>query len=519
MTREMARQPSLFAALHVGSEQVSAQIMEYKSLEDMRVLDRVARQVYLGEETFKNGRISFGTVAELCDLLKGCRRMFSEYGVRGYRLLATTAIREAENQQYIIDQIQIKTGFSVEVVDMPQEIFYKYAALFKTLDQAGFTRGNNGMLFVDISSGGLGITLYQEGAIQYQQNIHIGALRIKESFEKQQKDSLHFQQALSEYIFSTIEPVQEALQHHSIQYLVLSGTETRLLLDMLGKGQEEQVTVIHPQEFRELYDQVKNLNLSQLIKKFALSEEWAEMVLPTIVLYKHILELISIEKILLPNAHFIDGMSLVYIAEKTKNPWVQMLEGQTVSLAKSLGIKYKYDAKHAACVEKTALQIFDRMSRIHGMGERERLQLQVAAILHDIGKYVSLRKHYYYSHSLIESSDIMGFSEEEKTVIANVAYYHSKGTPSNLNSNFARLSNEDKIKVAKLAAIIRLADALDRTHKQKALDCDIVLKGEELIIRVTSREDYSLEEWTFLDKADFFEDVFGVKAQLIRQVG
>lgn len=513
----MARQPSLFAALHVGSEHVSAQIIEYTSVEDMKVLDRVSRQVYLGEETFKNGRISFATVSELCDLLKGCRRMFSEYGVRDCRLLATTAIREAENQQYIIDQIQIKTGFSVAVLDMPQEIFYKYMALFKELERAGMTKGDKGLLFVDISSGGLGITLYQEEAIQYQQNIHIGALRIKESFEKQQRDSAHFQQALSEYIFSTIEPVKEALRQRTLQYLVLSGTETRLLLEMLGKNTEEAIARISPQEFHTLYNKVKNLNLSQIMKRFHLSEETAELVLPTILLYKHMLELIEVEEILLPNVHFIDGMSLVHIAEKTKSPWLAAMERQTVSLAKAIGRKYNYDPRHAAGVEQVALQIFDKMAKVHGLGGRERLLLQVASILHDIGKFVSLRKHYYYSYSLIESSDIMGFSDREKAVIANVACYHSKGVPSNTNANFAKLSNEDKMTVAKLAAMIRLADALDRTHKQKALNCEISLKGEELWFHVLSQEDYSLEEWTFEDKADFFEDVFGVTAQLIRQ--
>jgi exopolyphosphatase/guanosine-5'-triphosphate,3'-diphosphate pyrophosphatase len=117
---------------------------------------------------------------------------------------------------------------------------------------------------------------------------------------------------------------------------------------------------------------------------------------------------------------------------------------------------------------------------------------------------------------LIVSSDILGVSEEEKVVIANVAYYHSKGTPTNADPNFAELTREQKVTVAKLAAIIRLADAVDRTHLQKITAYELTLKGEELIITVESENDLSLEEWTFIDKADFFENVFGIKATLRR---
>jgi exopolyphosphatase/guanosine-5'-triphosphate,3'-diphosphate pyrophosphatase len=507
--------PNLFAAIHVGSEQVSAQIVEYHTLHDIKIVELASRQVSLGEETFKTGRISFGAVNEICDLLKGYKRLLTEYGVRDYRLVATTAIREAENQQYIIDQIKVKTGFAIQVIDMTQEIFYKYISLFKTVQDAGLV-GREGILFVDISSGGLGITLYKDGILKYQQNIHIGILRVKESFDKYQRESTHFQQALNEYIYSVIEPVKLELERHKIKYLVLSGTETRLLLTMLAREPVNELSFVSLADFYKLYEQVKPLNLPQIVKNFNISEQKSEMVLPTIVLYKQILSLTTIGEIVIPGDQFIDGITAIHIAEKTKCEWLCVIEEQIVSLAQSLGRKYRYDLQHAANVEKMSLSLFDRLAKAHGLGKRERLLLQVAAILHDIGKFVSLRRHYFYSYRLIVSSDILGVSEEEKIVIANVAYYHSKGTPTNADPNFADLTREQKVTVAKLAAIIRLADAVDRTHLQKVTAYKLNLKGEELIISVESENDLSLEEWTFIDKADFFENVFGIKATLQR---
>ena len=513
------RTPATFAAIHLGSEQVSLQIVEYTSVGELKVVESASRQVTLGEETFKTGKLSFGAVSEVCELLKGYRRTLQEYGVKDFRLMATTAVREAQNQQYVVDQIKVKTGFTVEVVDMPQEIYLKYIALYRTMETQGFTRAQDGILFVDISSGGLGITLHQSGTIKYQQNIHIGALRIKESFEKHQRDSNHFHGALSEYILSTIESVESELSHKKIKYLVLSGIETKLLLKMLGREQNKRLEYVSLDEFYKLYNEVKNLKLPQLMSTFQLSEARAEMVLPTIVLYRQILSLTTVEQIIIPSDQLIDGFILKHVAEKTRSPWFDIFEEQITGLVREIGCKYQYDHRHAGAVERFSLLLFDKMGKVHGLGRRERFWLKIACMLHDIGKFVCLRRHYFYSYRLIISSDIFGFSEAERAVIANIAHYHSKQTPSNNDQNYAVLNQEQKVVVAKLAAIIRLADAIDRSHKQKVGECDVAVKGDEVRIVVTTKEDITLEEWTFADKVDFFQEVFGLKPLLIRRAG
>ncbi|MBP2656102.1 MAG: guanosine pentaphosphate phosphohydrolase [Firmicutes bacterium] len=508
--------PRLFGVIHIGSEQVSLQIVEYFSLEDMRVVERVCSQVSLGEETFKNGRIDFCAVKEICELLKGYRRILNEYGVKEYRLLATTAIREAENREYIVDQIRVKTGFTVDVVDMIQEIFHKYVTMFRAVEKRGLVLGAEGILFVDISSGGLGITLYEDEILKYQQNIHIGALRIKESFDKYQRQSLCFYQALTEFISSTIRPVGVELGGSRIKYMVLSGVETGMLLKMLGHEEAGNLKSIGVADFLNLHDRVKRLNIPQVMQEFKLSQHRAEMVLPTIVLYKQILDLANVEDIIVSNAQFSDGITICDIGARTNDSWLTTIDKQIVSLAHAIGRKYKYDQKHAANVEQTALVLFDRLIKVHGLSKRERFILQVAAILHDVGKFISLRRHYFYSYRIISSADILGFSEEEKVMMANIAFYHSKGTPSSNDPEFAVLAPEKQMTVAKLAAIIRLADAIDRSHFQKAIIRDVVLSGDELIICVSSEMDISLEEWTFFDKAEFFARVFGIKAVLRR---
>lgn len=511
------RQPGLFGVIHIGSEQVSLQIVQYTALDNMQQIEKVSSKISLGEETFKTGKISFVAVREICDLLKGYRRILNEYGVKDYRLFATTAIREAENQKYIIDQIRVKTGFSVEVADMSEEIFYKYIALFRSIESCGLADAQEGILFVDMSSGGLGITLYEAGGIIYHQNIQVGALRIKERFEKYQRESIHFYQALSEYINSTIESVAQELYARKIKHLVLSGVETGMLLRMLNRCEYTKLTFFHAEELHQLLQRVELLNISRLMQEFSLTEQKAEMVLPTILLYKRILALSNVAEIVVSNDQFSDGIALHHIGEKTGDKWIEKIEDQIVQLAYTLGRKFKYEYEHSISVEKTSLLLFDRLKRVHGLGKRERFMLKIAAILHDIGKFLSLRQHYFYSYRLVISSDIIGFSEKEKALIANIAYYHSKGIPSDSDANYAVLSPEQKITLAKLAAIMRLADSIDRSHTQKTIVRDVILTGEEFTVTVTADEDISLEEWTFIDKAEFFESVFGIKAILRRQ--
>ncbi|WOB47151.1 hypothetical protein NX757_01820 [Veillonella atypica] len=119
-----------YAILHVGSSSMSITILEYKSIDDVRVIDYAAREVTFGEELFQTSRLSFKTIEEICDILKGYKQLMADYGVSRCRLYGTTVIREATNRRAILDQIFIQTGMRVEVIDMPKEVYFKYALVY-----------------------------------------------------------------------------------------------------------------------------------------------------------------------------------------------------------------------------------------------------------------------------------------------------------------------------------------------------------------------------------------------------
>ena len=506
--------PNIFAAIHLGSEEINMKIIEYTSLADIKVIDECSYDIKLSEEAFQTGKISFQKVNKVCEILKGYKLLLDEYKVTDYRIIATTAVREAENQQYIIDQILLKTGFEVEVINLTQEIFYKYAALYRSISKNSLIKKQNAILFMDISSGGLGFTLYKKDKILYQQNMHIGAIRIKKAFEKNQRESIYFFEALTEYIYSIIKTVQQDIKNYDIKYLVLSGLETKLLLKMLKK-EEEALNFISIEEFNNIYNEIKTSNLTQIMKNFSLKEDDAETVLPTLALYKETLNLIDCKEIVISQDKLIDGLITFYIAYKTEDKLKYNLQEQILSLAREIAKKYNYDEPHCRAVEDFSLTLFDKLSKIHGMKERERFLLQVTAILHDVGKYVNLRKHYFYSYRLIISSDIVGCSKNEKDIIANAALYHSRINPQKEHETYAPLSKKDRITVAKLSAILKIANALDMSSRQKITNLKIILKDDEMILKVKSNKSLNLEQWGFKARTEFFEQVFGFKVNLL----
>lgn len=511
------KKPVLFAAIHLGSEQLTMQIVEYSSLEKYKILDTVVKKVRLSEETFKTGQISLNVINNICENLKGFKRLLKGYNVENYRMVATTALREAANREFVIDQIKSKTDFSLDVLDMPQEIYHKYTSINRTLKAHNVGNDGSGVLIIDISSGGLGITFIENNIVKYQKNLHLGIIRIKENFKQWQKSTAHFTDALGEYISSTISPVRLDLSTFSVQHIVLSGSETDLMLKMLGRDKNTLDTFerIPMTEFDELYKKISKLNLMQLIKVFDFPENTFDMVLPTILLYQNLLKLMPCVEIIIPPDRLIDGVRIRYIAKATNHSYVEELENSNVGLAYSLGETFNYDRAHALTVEKFAISIFQKLAPHYNLTSRQLLLLRIACILHDIGKYIRLDSHYFYSYQLILSLDIFGLSNLEKRMVALIVYHHAKSMLStNIKHNLIALDREYRAEVAKLSAILRIADALDRSYCQKIKDLKMILKKDELVIKVKGNKDLSLEYWTFESKAEFFAQVYGIKITL-----
>jgi exopolyphosphatase/guanosine-5'-triphosphate,3'-diphosphate pyrophosphatase len=179
---------------------------------------------------------------------------------------------------------------------------------------------------------------------------------------------------------------------------------------------------------------------------------------------------------------------------------------------------FRIERSHSEHVTKLALKIFDSTKKLHKLGGTEREYLEAAAILHEVGSFVSHSQHHRHSYYIIRNAEMLGFTENEKEIIANVARYHRKSHPKLKHPDYSKLTGDEQLIVRKLAAILRIADGLDRSHTSSIKDIEVDIKSESGKVVFTlngSAENIELEIWGAESKKKLFEETFGVSAEFI----
>jgi exopolyphosphatase/guanosine-5'-triphosphate,3'-diphosphate pyrophosphatase len=243
--------------------------------------------------------------------------------------------------------------------------------------------------------------------------------------------------------------------------------------------------------------------------------EEAEILYPTLLIYASFLGETKTENIIVPMVSIRDGL-LIEVSQLLSGYKHTDLSRQVTNSARSLAKKYKYDEPHSSCVSTLALKLFDLLKEDHGLGPRERMLLEVAAILHDIGFYVSSTSHHKHSAYLINAAEIFGLRKADKDIVSNVVRYHRRSTPKVTHVSYMSLPKIDRTVVSKLSAILRVADVLDRSHQQKIRDIHLDKKQADAYALWVSEDagDTSIERQGLLEKGDMFMDVFGASIVL-----
>ncbi|AOT71035.1 HD domain-containing protein [Geosporobacter ferrireducens] len=498
------------AGIDIGSHALRMKIVEVHNEEKVKILEMLRHPISLGRDTFTMGKVRFETVDETCEILKGFKKLMNDYHIETYRAVATSAIREAQNRDYIVDQIKLKTGLKIDVIDNTEERFLTYKSIRENLPYHQKIR-SEGAMIVDVGSGSVEISVYKNNHLALTQNIKLGSLRLREVLSSIENRTLNFPRLLEEYISSNIDRLDVSEEKGSYKNFIALGGEIRIISQLCNKTSDyHKLKYIKKEDFIRVYKELMEQPGYYAAKQYGLAQERAEILLPSMMIFKKFFNMTSAKGIHAPLVSLRDGIISDIIDTKFNTQRKADFMEDILCSARYLAVKYKYDEKHGREVEEKALLIFDALKRMHGLGERQRFLLQLAAILHDIGKFVNPLEHYIYSYHIILASNLMGLSREEMEIIANISRYHSKVVPRADHDNFRKLSEENRVVVSKLVAIIRLADALDRSHRQKIKTVQIVWEEKEILFRVDTEEDILLEEWTFETKAEFFKEVFGV---------
>lgn len=267
----------------------------------------------------------------------------------------------------------------------------------------------------------------------------------------------------------------------------------------------------------EFMDSINGKNRGDISRKLEVSEEHASLLFHSGVLTKRIMEVLGAQHIWAPEVCLCDGIVYEYAQQNKLLKNIHDFEKDILASTANISKRYMCSRKRNEFMESLALSIFDTMKKLHGLGKRERLLLQIAARLNDCGKYISQTDVGECSFRIIMATEIIGLSHAEREIVAYVAKYdRDEFEYYEVLGEHTTLSREAYLVIAKLTAILRVANGLDRSHKQKFRDFKTTLRENELTITVDTDEDITLEKGLLTARTQFFEEVYSVRT-VIRQ--
>lgn len=499
-----------FAAIDVGSFELSMKIFEISSKSGMREIDHISHRIDLGTETYATGKMARERVDELCRYLNEYTKIMKSYRVSEYRAYGTSAIRETENTSIILDQIQQRTGIKMGVLSNSEQRFLGYKAIaFKGEDFNKFIE--KGTAIVDIGGGSIQISLFDNDKLMATQNMRLGVLRLREILSHLDVGAAQYEAVITEMANSQLSVFKKLyLKDKQISNVIIVDDYINALVQK--KFFSEKVgEPIEVKSFQELMKLVGERTPQELTRIFDMSQESIELLYISYVLLKRVIGVMDVEMLWAPGVTLCDGIAYEYAQDHKVILPEHDFEQDILACVRNISKRYMGSRKRGETLEKIALTIFDSMKKVHGLGQRERLLLRLAALLHDCGKYVSMVNLGECSYSIIMATEIIGLSHMEREIVANVVKFNHEEFEYYEVLRTSIMDREAYLKIAKLTAILRVANGLDRSHKQKFKDVKTVLKDDVLTITVDTNEDITLEKGMFSHRADFFEEVYSVK--------
>lgn len=507
----------MFGAIDVGSFELEIGIYEISSKLGIHEVDHVRHGLALGKDTYSDGKISYELVEEMCQVLNKFVEVMKAYQVEDYYAYATSAMREAKNSQIVLDQIRVRTGLVIKAISNSELRFMSYKAV-ASKDVEFNKIVQKGTAIADLGFGSLQISLFDKGNLVSTQNIFLGSLRIREMLAHLHVEEKKVANLVEEMIDNELYTFKKMyLKDRDIKNLIATGESILYLAKkMLRETSGGKVTA---DQFQAFYERLLSMSLDEIEDYFELDTEYALLMLPSVVIYHRLLALTGAEMLWIPGIRLCDGIAAEFAESakivRFKHNFVEDILCESRNIAK----RYKCHPGHTAEMERCSLQIFDSMKKYHGLGERHRLLLQISAILHSCGKFVSFLHSTDSSYRIIMSTEIIGISHLEREIIANVVKYNIQTfdyKDVKIESDLSQYEsgyiskNDITILIAKLTAILRIANSLDRSHKQKFFDSRMTVKKGQLVITTDCPDDITLELAAFAQKADFFEEIFGI---------
>lgn len=508
------------AALDVGSNSFHLIVVQVTSTGHFEVLDRAKEMVRLGEGSLRSGIIPPAVFKRGLEALANLRRLADRHQPDALVAIATSAVREAQNGGEFVRAARDEVGVDIQVVRGQEEARLIYLGARGSLD----LDGKRTVLF-DLGGGSMEVILADARELYFADSLKMGVIRLTEEWGASEPPTPREISTLRDRLRRMMEPVIARVRSMGFDFVSMSSGTASALAALVareqgGSGSARKLTV---KALAEVEKKLAEMTHEARTKLPGVDARRADTILAGAIVLRTALELTGAEEAVVSETALREGIVADYIV--THRPGILLVDEFPDLRRRSvmeLARRCHFDEPHAQHVTRLALSLFDQTRELHGLGEEDEELLEYAGLLHDIGFHVSPSGHHKHAQYLIETAGMVGFSRDEVEIMALTARYHRKAEPPARRSRagvrrhaaFCALPRKTRKRVRYLAALLRLADALDRTHGRlvRAVRCQIRRKTVELRLEVEG--DPELELWAARRKGDALETLTGLRLRL-----
>lgn len=500
------------AVVDIGTNSIHMLVVRIDGDLKYHVLDKAKEMVRLGRGTFETGRLDEATQQRALQALRGFARLAQKRGVQRTLAVATSAVREAENGGAFLQEVYSETGIHPHIITGAEEARLVFKAV-----QSAMPLDERPVLVVDLGGGSAEFACGSSRQLQWTHSLRLGVQRLEAVALADGEPSSGARDRLRDALSREIVPLAAKARSSGVGAVYLtsgSATATLKLLRERGDVRSDE-TLLPRKALAALDDALAGMPREKRHALSGLEPARADLIVGAVAFFRALADALDVPALQVSDRGLREGLVQDFLdLHGPELQWELTEPNARRREVLRFGERFHYDAPHAHHVAHLAVALFDATHEIHGLDESARELLEYGALLHDVGYAVDERAHHKHGEYLILHGLKGGFTEEELRVVAALARYHRKSPPKEGHDNWAKLSSRSRDVVEKTEGLLRLADALDRSHSRVVRSLDARVEGKSLVLDVTTQGPSELESWAVSRKSDWFSRVYRMEVVL-----
>lgn len=499
------------AAIDLGTNSFHMVIVEESEDKGIVEIDRVKDMICIGLGSISTKKLEQEAMEAGVAALRNFMVLATqrEVPVENIIAFATSAIREADNRQEFIDMVRRETGLQVKIISGKEEAQFIYYGVRNAVT----LRDKPDLLF-DIGGGSVEFIIADKHKAHLLESRKIGVARMMERFLTTDPVSEHERKLLEQFFASEIYDSAEKARELGVNRAIASSGTAENIARMIRAGKDvdgveglNQIGFTR-QEFESFYKSVISMDRLARRKLTGLDEKRVDLIVPGLILIDAIFRVFSLKEVVISDSALREGMVVHYIASVRGRKGNGQLDIRRQSVIE-LAHRCDWHEPHSRQVARLSLMLFDQLRPLHGLKQHYRELLEYAALLHNIGVFISISAHHKHSQYIIMNSDLRGFAPAEIEIIGNVARYHRKNPPSEKHPLYNQLKPSHRRAVDVLSGILRVANGLERGHRQNVQAITVRDEPKRIVLEILVRFEPDIELWAVGGHKRWLEAVLG----------